>query len=258
MSTHNDLLLGQIAVRKGLLSLEQLVEALQAQTKDTPAGDVTVRIRRYQRPLGVILVARGFLTDAQLLSLLQEQKARLQLPADYMNMPLERILFGQIAIREGYATPAQVHKSLRIQSLHESAPVRSATGELDPAPRPPRIGQIMVQRGYLQPDHVVAILKQQTKAILRCLECGVQFNVPGYDASRQYRCRRCGAMLGPAEVDGLAVEESGFLPPVSVPVPPPGGGGTRRIDFLPPITAPVPPPGAGGTRRIEKKKAEPA
>ena len=228
MPTHNDLLLGQIAIRKGLVTIEQLMEALQEQAKDTPPGEVTVRIRRYQRPLGVILVAKGFLADAQLLSLLQEQKARLQLPADYIEMSRDQVLFGQIVQREGYATAAQVNKSLRIQSLQETLPARPANGH--GPERPPRLGQIMVERGYIQADHVVTTLHKQTKAVLRCTECGVRYNVPGYEARRMYRCRRCGAVLNEVTSDEtLSVDESGFLPPVSVPVPPPAAGGTMRI-----------------------------
>jgi hypothetical protein len=230
MPTHNDLLLGQIAVRKGILSLEQLMEALQEQGKDTPPGEITVRIRRYQRPLGVILVARGYLSDAQLLVLLQEQKARLQLPADYLNLPREQVLFGQIAIREGFATPAQVHKALRIQAMVEAAPQRSADGDLEPAPEPPRLGQVMIDRGYLTPEQVMTVLRKQMKIILQCAECGCRYNIPGYEEMRQYRCRRCGGSLGPlADPADVSAEESGFLPPVAAAIPPAGAGGTRII-----------------------------
>lgn len=234
--THNDLLLGQIAVRKGFVTLEQLMQALQEQARDTPPGDVTVRIRRYQRPLGVILVAKGFLTDAQLLSLLQEQKTRMQMPADYLDLPREQVLFGQIVIREGLATPAQVGKSLRIQALQGSDPDSAGHENGNGAGRTLRLGEVMVRRGYLQPAQVLAVLRKQTKALLQCVECQTRYNVLGYEDQRRYKCRRCGAMLEMVtDMSSLSAEESGFLPPVSAPVPPSGLGDTRWLTKRPPI-----------------------
>lgn len=240
MFSHNDLLLGQIAIRKGYLTLEQLMKALQEQTVDTPPGDVTVRIRRYQRPLGVILVAKGFLTDAQLLSLLQEQKARMQMPADYLDLPREQVLFGQIVIREALATPAQVHKALRIQALRSADAAKpgnghgGGNGNGDAAERLLRLGEIMVRRGYLQPPHVFLVLRKQTKALMQCTECATRYNVLGYEDQRRYKCRRCGGLLDiSTDASALSAEESGFLPPVSAPLPPTGTGDTIRYTKRP-------------------------
>ena len=62
------LLLGKMLLERGLITAEQLREALADRAQGMRQGTA--------RPLGVILVAKGFLSDTQLVQLLAEQAHR--------------------------------------------------------------------------------------------------------------------------------------------------------------------------------------
>jgi len=63
MPRRNDLLIGQIALEKKLVTQEQLQQALSEQAKDPRP-----------KPLGVLMVARGFINDNQLVHLIDEHR----------------------------------------------------------------------------------------------------------------------------------------------------------------------------------------
>src|SRR6185503_3641688 len=82
-----DGLVGKLALQKGLISAAQLKEALAEQAALQKAGQ--------KRPLGVIMVSRGWMKDEDLLDLLEEQKKVLAERSNYTQVAKEDFLFGQ-------------------------------------------------------------------------------------------------------------------------------------------------------------------
>src|SRR5262245_14667771 len=124
-----DVRLGKLAVQKGLLSPEQLKEALEEQRLGVERG------RRKPRRLGVILAGKHLLTDDQVLALLEEQEARL---AAQEQRRAEDRLLGQILVDAGFASADKVDACLRIQ---EEA-VRYGADEI------PLLGELLVEKGF--------------------------------------------------------------------------------------------------------------
>ncbi len=74
VNQHLDDLVGRMALNRGLVSPEDLMEALSEQAIAMASPDGTPKAHR---PLSEILIERGHLTETQLASLLQEIEARL-------------------------------------------------------------------------------------------------------------------------------------------------------------------------------------
>lgn len=211
------LLLGSTAVRRGLITSAQLREALAEQAREAAAN------RHAPRPLGVILVARGYLAEQQLLALLQEQRERAA------SGGLENVkdsLLGQILVRHGPVTAVQVEECLRVQATLIEEGYKPA----------PRLGEILVQKGYASETQIARALSAQKKSILHCGACGRSYNVPNYDRDRVYRCTHCQGALEPLpacdniRVDGSVILPAAMLPAVSrTPEPPTPDGETLRI-----------------------------
>src|SRR4029078_10496359 len=64
--------------------------------------------------------------------------------------------FGEIAVREGFATRAQVRECLEIQAKLRSYGVE-----------PKKIGEILVEKGFLKPADTLAILDVQRQGASR-------------------------------------------------------------------------------------------
>ena len=69
MTTHNDFLIGRIALERGFISVDQLSEALNDQ-KGSPAST-----------LGAVLLRKGLIKQRDLDTILEEQKKREERPA---------------------------------------------------------------------------------------------------------------------------------------------------------------------------------
>jgi len=68
------LLLGKMLLERGLITPDQLREALVERARSVSDGE------RQTTPLGGILVRKGYLTDSQLLGLMAEQNGDVQPP----------------------------------------------------------------------------------------------------------------------------------------------------------------------------------
>ncbi|HZN61961.1 MAG TPA: serine/threonine-protein kinase [Planctomycetota bacterium] len=166
-SNKGDLLLGRIAVREGLLTREQLYDCLTAQERN-PA-----------RKIGQFMVARGYLKQSDVDRLLELQGRALG------GIPSARgALLGQILIDKGLATEFQVNECLRMQGR---------LIDLGIAPLP-RLGEILVKRGYIKRDAVETALQFQNLLLYSCPECGARIDVGGSDgaAPGNYTCSKCG------------------------------------------------------------------
>jgi len=193
MSYVADGLVGKLAVQKGFLTAAQLKECLAEQTAHEKAGR--------KRPLGVILVSRGFLKDEDLLELLEEQKRYLAERSNYAQVRKDDFLFGQILIKQGVAGPEEVNRALRTQA--EAA----ERGELPV----PRLGQILMEMGVSDEKKIQETLRLQYKTLYECPGCGLKYNLVQTDPRRQYRCRKCGAILGPKPPgSGVKADQSAY------------------------------------------------
>src|SRR5476651_1283366 len=101
--------IGHLALRRGLITPEQLREALIEQSKSGALGGTL-------RPLDSILLARGFLTRERLEQLhLERETTTLPIPPDPASIPLEApAVFGKYRlVREaGRGAMARVYEAL--------------------------------------------------------------------------------------------------------------------------------------------------
>jgi serine/threonine protein kinase/TolA-binding protein len=191
-------LLGRIAIERGFITPEQLRICVQEQALATEAG-------ADPRSLGVLLVEKGFLSESQLETLLEDQKARFQKPGPNQRSRQEDALFGKLIAQNNLASPRQINECLRLQAEAEER------GE-----SPPRLGELLVQKGYVSQEAITKLLALQQKVILTCLRCNVKYNVSAYAEGREYRCKKCNEVLTrPKAIDSVHVEESVHdFPPV--------------------------------------------
>jgi predicted Ser/Thr protein kinase len=205
MAYATDGLVGKLALQKGWINSAQLKEALAEQS--------TLQRTGQRRPLGVILVSRGALTDERLLDLLEEQRKLLAENAANTQVRKEDFLFGQILLKQGVATSDQINSALRAQAeLVER-------GEVDV----PRLGQILMEMGVSDAKAVGETLKIQYKTLYVCPGCRLRYNLVKAAPDKQYRCRKCGAILEakPSDPDlkadqsayGMNLEVAEDLPP---------------------------------------------
>ncbi len=188
-----DGLVGKLAVQKGLLTAAQLKDCLAEQAAHEKAGQ--------KRPLGIILVGRGFLKDEDLLELLEEQKRYLADQANYAHVRKEDFLFGQILIKQGVATSDEINQALRTQA--EAA----ERGEVPV----PRLGQILMEMGVSDEKKIKETLRLQYKTLYECPGCGLKYNLVQSAPDRQYRCRKCGALLSQkAAGSGVKADQSAY------------------------------------------------
>lgn len=134
-----ELLLGRLAVDRGLVTRSQVEDALALQDRRTP-----------RPPLGVLLVDLGLVRPADMESLLAAQAAafaRLDLRGGETGRAW---LFGYLAVERGYAALPQVNEALREQGRRAEA-----------GAAPPPLGRILVEQGVMTPAQVAEVLRLQ-------------------------------------------------------------------------------------------------
>ncbi len=173
---------------RGLIKAEALEEALAEQARQEVPG----------RTLGVLLVSRGLLRPEDLVSLLEEQDRLSRALAEYAGR--QGLLFGQLLVKNNQSTQNQVNKCLEIQR-------ELARQGRNPVPR---LGEILIEHGYVDRAAVASTLRLQDKDLLLCPSCGRQFNVVGAESREAYRCGSCGGMLARPAIGELRAEETRF------------------------------------------------
>jgi len=170
-SPKRDLLLGKIALRAGLITREQLYDCLVMQDRNP------------SRTLGSVLISRGHLKNQDVDRLLEMQKKAFEESAD--GSPSRRhALFGRLLIEKGLATEYQVNECLRLQGR---------LNELGIKPVPP-LGEILIQREYLDREAVETALDLQGLHLYACPECGHQIETPAEEIKKGvYSCPKCRA-----------------------------------------------------------------
>lgn len=201
MISIKDLLLGQLAVEKGYLTKAQLAEVMKEQQGGATDPDATASPTKSVRPLGTLLLAKGFLKEQQLVSLLEEQSKRLEAVKNVQKLQKVDYLFGQLLVKYNLATMLQINKCLEIQ-------LKMAEKGATPIPR---LGELLVEHGFVDKKTVADVLKMQDKDILFCTGCGRQYNVVGLEEGKAYKCKECGGvMLRRAMLESLRADETTF------------------------------------------------
>lgn len=175
--------IGEIALKKELITGEQLDECEKLREQSSP-----------KKSLARVLFEKGYLTDEQLGELLAEYKLTVG-----ELMPEESdpgsIGFGEAVVKEGLA------KNVDIWDAVEERAGRKIEGTSD------KLGQILVERGTLAVTEAQKILESQGKRILKCVDCGHQYDVKEFNPNKEYTCLNCGGPLSaPEAVSSLNVQ----------------------------------------------------
>ena len=141
MPDARDILFGQIALEKALVSQEQLDAALKQQE----GGDA--------RQLGMILIETGHLDEDELDIVLEVQRERLARTANNSTSKLSDVLFGRLVVARKLATQGQVNECIREQASLESMGMFV------------RLGEILVKKGYLNEPQVEEVAAYQKKQL---------------------------------------------------------------------------------------------
>jgi serine/threonine-protein kinase len=176
MPEHEDLYVGRSALEQGLVSPEHLLECLIDRVDDRRARDGHMA----PRTLAQILVSRGYLKqeDLQRILILREKSRE-----ETVDLDLARVV-----VSRGYAPRERVDEGLALQ--------RAAPGR--------RLGEILLERGWITAAHFHEALASLHKANFFCPACGAVFNVPYAQPGGRYSCRDCGALLQPQAAETLA------------------------------------------------------
>src|ERR1043166_14350 len=168
-----DLLIGKIALGEGLITREQLFDCLQAQERNP------------SRSLGSIMVSRGYLTGENIERLIELQKKAFEAPVAGSAPNHRAILFGKILVDRGLATEYQVNECLRLQGR---------MAELGIKPVPP-LGEILLQRNYVNKEAVETALQLQNLQLYTCPECGAPIEIGEGSPVKEsgFACAACGA-----------------------------------------------------------------
>ncbi|HYE99471.1 MAG TPA: hypothetical protein VEJ18_11200 [Planctomycetota bacterium] len=166
-----DSLFGQIAMRLGIVTRDQLQEALELQ-----------RFAQGHKPLGVILMELKYVSTKDLERIVEAQKALLAEASVRQKAVREDNLFGKVAIRLGFCTEEQLAECLALQ-------------EQLPKDRFMRLGDILVIKGYLTVEQVRKVSETQKGLIVYCSQCDTQYNVVMFKPGASLQCYRCGSPL---------------------------------------------------------------
>jgi len=145
---------GKIVVYNNLADNDQVAECLKLQKDLKRLG--------YELPLGQILVDRGHLDRGTVTDILEMQRKRhkgnlpaeikdlqIKLPKD-KNKDKKKINFGQLAVSNKVLAQEKIDTCLEIQALLKKHGIRK------------KIGEIVVEKGYLHQTTVEAILNVQS------------------------------------------------------------------------------------------------
>jgi len=193
VAPQKDEILGRLAVERGVITGEQLAALRKEQEAGAPGAE--------PRPLGELLLEKGLVGRKDLDALLEEQGRRDAAMAGFQKLQKVEYLFGQLLVKNNLATQLQVNKCLEVQ-------IRLAERGTSPIPR---LGELLVEHGFVDRRTVARILRMQDKDPLACPACGKQVNVPSSEEGRTHRCPGCGApLIRPLPLDSIRAEDASF------------------------------------------------
>lgn len=165
MSADKDIWIGQLALKKGLISGAQFIQALELQKN-----------KYREQSLKDILVNEGFLNEIDLLYL---HKLKETPPTPKTS----KKLFGEIALEKRWIGADDLEQALK----HQETQFRMGNNRL--------LGEILITDFDLSLNQVLDILKEQKKSILKCIGCGAQYNVEDFREDLVFFCLTCNDML---------------------------------------------------------------
>ncbi len=170
-----DLLIGKIALREGLVTKDQLYDCLVAQERNP------------SKSLGAIMVSRGYLKNDDISRIVDLQKRAFDAPPEGTAAPSRRnALFGKILVDRGLATEYQVNECLRLQARMDDLGIKPT----------PQLGEILVNRSYLDKGAVETVLQLQNLQLYTCPACGTPIETAAHEPPREeYPCPKCGAAV---------------------------------------------------------------
>lgn len=167
MAPKEDLIFGDIAIRSRLVTEERVAECIRFQ-----------QTLKEWKPLGLILVEKGYLTAGQLQTLVDVQKRNIEAKAIRARRLKEDNIFGKIAIRLGFISEKQVDECLGVQlEMADDYPLR--------------LGEIMVKKGFLTEQQAKKISEFQGKRLIVCPKCGQNYNVILFNPDVKFTCYSC-------------------------------------------------------------------
>jgi hypothetical protein len=200
MASRKDEMLGRLAIDRGMLNDKQLEECRRAQLSVPSDPNMTIG-RGQLKPLGSVMLEKGFLNAQQLTELMEEQTRRLNVLELYETMVKAEMNFGQLLVTQNKVTQNQINKCLEIQR-------RLAEKGTMPIPT---LAQLLVEHGYCDQKSINDILSMSLKDRLLCTNCGKQFNVIGIEPGKTYKCKACGGvMITPTMLEGMKADETTF------------------------------------------------
>lgn len=184
MLTKADILFGKIAINAGMVSSDAVEDCVRLQEQMTE-----------KKPLGMILIDKGFITEEQLTKIIEIQRKNLQERAIHSREKRDDGLFGKLVLRFNFATEEQINECIRIQAKLETDLFL-------------RLGEIMVKKGYMTNDQVRQILEFQRTKILTCPNCNTQYNVIMFTPGTKLKCYKCdGELAVPERLTTVAAED---------------------------------------------------
>ncbi|MBI4613251.1 MAG: serine/threonine protein kinase, partial [Planctomycetes bacterium] len=195
MARRDEQLLGEIAVREGFLSLDQIEECVGLQEKEDA-----------YRPLGALLIEKGYLEPRQLHTILEIQQQ-----SAFQHERLERKrendrIFSKICLSRGLVTFEQVNECLKVQTRKQKK------GVFIP------LSRLLLQKGHLSSEQVREVYKIQYGVVFYCAACQVSYQIPEYSQEKSYECPKCAGALvvqdtqAPVSEAEGGLEDSGYDP----------------------------------------------
>jgi hypothetical protein len=146
------------------------------------------------RPLGVLLVSRGLLTQEELNGILASR-----VTAAGVAGALPEAEVGKLLVAAGLISRENVEDCVHLQEEMRKAGKQA-----------PPLGELVVHRGYVTEGQVTRVLAYQRKVVFQCTGCGVRVNAAPPPPGNRYRCKKCNALLAPADAP-LPPASSGVL-----------------------------------------------
>lgn len=175
----DDVYLGRYVLEHNLVSREALLECLFEIAQERRAGAKP----GYAPPLGVLLVSRGLLTEEELNATLG---ATLSAPGS--GRSLGEMGIGKLLAASGLVSNEQVQECLTLQQNLKRE-----------GRQPPRLGELVVQKGYCTEQQVMRVLAYQKQRLFVCSGCRVRVTSTAPAPGTRYRCKKCGGELTPLD-----------------------------------------------------------
>lgn len=210
----DDLYVGKRTLEERLVREDQLLECLFELAEEAKAREGQMG----PRPLGALLVSRGYLGQADFTRILSERQsasgspgqasssvddaeqliAALQNSEEWTSQRLKADRgLGEAIVTCGFSTQAQVDECLQVQRT-----AKSSGGPLR------RLGEIMVEKRYLAAKQLQQALAYTGKTVQVCEKCGRRYNILHARPGKKYTCKSCGGFLIPASPTEPHVDDS--------------------------------------------------